>query len=205
MIALSEKGFKGYPSKLLEFSKKEHKGEEVLKINPRGQLPAFRDGDVVVNESYSIVSYLELTYPEQGTRLLPTDQAGRALVLQRYHEVQNLTTKMTDYYQAAMKKPEPDKDDVAAKKTALLEEFKIWDGYVAGGFVAGSSFSMADVAFLPQVIFPVRVGMKLEERFPNLHKYHEAMVKRESVQAAWPPHWRENPAPNMMGDFWNGP
>ena len=39
MIALHEKGLWGrVDSKLCEFSKKEHKGEEVLKLNPRGQV-----------------------------------------------------------------------------------------------------------------------------------------------------------------------
>ena len=39
MIVLQEKGlWEGIPNKLLEFSKKEHKGEDVLKMNPRGQV-----------------------------------------------------------------------------------------------------------------------------------------------------------------------
>ena len=39
MIVLEEKGlWKGCPNKLLEFSKGEHKSEEVKKLNPRGQV-----------------------------------------------------------------------------------------------------------------------------------------------------------------------
>ena len=38
MIILEEKGFGGYPNKLIEFSKQEHKGEDVKKLNPRGQV-----------------------------------------------------------------------------------------------------------------------------------------------------------------------
>ena len=39
MIVLQEKGlWKNIPTKLLEFSKKEHKGDDVLKWNPRGQV-----------------------------------------------------------------------------------------------------------------------------------------------------------------------
>ncbi len=37
-MALEEKGLQGYISKLISFDKKEHKSEEVLKINPRGQV-----------------------------------------------------------------------------------------------------------------------------------------------------------------------
>ena len=50
-----------------------------MAINPRGQLPAFRDGDVVVNESFAAIIYLEEKY-ESGTQLLPKDPAARALV-----------------------------------------------------------------------------------------------------------------------------
>ena len=38
MIVLEEKGLGGYPNKLIEFSKQEHKGEYVKKLNPRGQV-----------------------------------------------------------------------------------------------------------------------------------------------------------------------
>ena len=38
MIVLEEKGLQGYESKLVSFEKKEHKGEDVMKLNPRGQV-----------------------------------------------------------------------------------------------------------------------------------------------------------------------
>ena len=41
MICLEEKGLSGYNSKFLSFQKGEHKSEEVLKINPRGQVDLF--------------------------------------------------------------------------------------------------------------------------------------------------------------------
>ena len=42
MLVLEEKGLQGYGNKLLSFSQKEHKGEEVLKLNPRGQVRVTR-------------------------------------------------------------------------------------------------------------------------------------------------------------------
>jgi len=38
MLVLEEKGLSGYPNKLVSFEKKEHKSEEILKWNPRGQV-----------------------------------------------------------------------------------------------------------------------------------------------------------------------
>lgn len=41
IIALEEKNLQGYNSKELSFQKGEHKGPEVMKINPRGQVSLF--------------------------------------------------------------------------------------------------------------------------------------------------------------------
>ena len=41
MLALEEKGLSGYPNKLVSFEKGEHKSEEVLKWNPRGQVSLY--------------------------------------------------------------------------------------------------------------------------------------------------------------------
>ncbi|TNN86066.1 Glutathione S-transferase A [Liparis tanakae] len=60
MIALEEKNLQGYNQKLLSFEKGEHKSQEVLDMNARGQLPSFKHGDVVLNESYAACFYLEL-------------------------------------------------------------------------------------------------------------------------------------------------
>ena len=38
MIVLEEKGLSGYGQKLVSFSDQEHKGEDIMKLNPRGQV-----------------------------------------------------------------------------------------------------------------------------------------------------------------------
>lgn len=38
LIALEEKNLQGFQHKLLSFDKGEHKSEEVMKLNPRGQV-----------------------------------------------------------------------------------------------------------------------------------------------------------------------
>merc|ERR1719342_1473284 len=61
-----------------------------MKLNPRGQVPTFKDGDLVVNESGAICDYLEFKFAEQGACLMPKDAALRGKVLQRMYECQNL-------------------------------------------------------------------------------------------------------------------
>ena len=53
-----------YESKLLEFSKGEHKTPAYLQLNPRGKVPTLKDGDFAVYESIAIMAYLDRKYPE---------------------------------------------------------------------------------------------------------------------------------------------
>ena len=66
----------------------EQASNEVTAINPRAKVPAFRDGDVVVNESNAIMQYLEWAYPEPA--LMPKDPVLHARALQRLHELETL-------------------------------------------------------------------------------------------------------------------
>uniref|UniRef100_A0A3Q4N383 Glutathione S-transferase rho n=1 Tax=Neolamprologus brichardi TaxID=32507 RepID=A0A3Q4N383_NEOBR len=93
MIALEEKNLQGYNQKQLYFEKGEHKSKEVMEINPRGQLPAFKCGDVPLNESCAACFHLECKYKSQGTKLIPDCEAGRAQILQRVFEVNALVEK----------------------------------------------------------------------------------------------------------------
>jgi len=63
MLTLEVKGL-AYESKLLEFSKGEHKTPGYLRLNPRGKVPTLKDGDFVLYESLAIMSYLDRKYPD---------------------------------------------------------------------------------------------------------------------------------------------
>ena len=58
MLTLEVKGL-AYESKLLEFSKGEHKAADYLRLNPRGKVPTLQDDDFVLYESLAIMMYLD--------------------------------------------------------------------------------------------------------------------------------------------------
>lgn len=194
MVALEEKGLSGYGQKMISFSANEHKNEEIMKLNPRGQVPTFKHGDIILNESFGICHYLENTFKEQGTKLIPDDPGTQAEVLQRMYEVENIQDKAIRkimYYQWR-NKDKVEQSVLDERSKILSEELKIWDGYLSTPFLVGDEFTMADAFFFPLFAVLVRGGLPLESR-PNLKRYYEALSQRPSIQATWPPHYKESP------------
>lgn len=201
-LALEEKQLHDYGNKLLEFGKKEHKGEEVLKWNHRGQLPTLVvDDSFSINESLAIVEYLDRVYAKQGTHLTPDDPKDLAKVLQRKCEFLNLNNKSMEYIHYKMGfGGEGDNEEKSAKLLlAFLEELKIWDKYAAeADYIAGNKLSVADLVLFPDIAIAVRFGLDLATHAPNLSKYYDRMTKLPSVQKTWPPHWKDSAAPKKF-------
>ncbi|XP_035679374.1 glutathione S-transferase A-like isoform X3 [Branchiostoma floridae] len=179
MICLEEKGLSDYTSKLISFDNKEHKSDEVLKINPRGQAPAFKHGNVIVNESLAICLYLENTFKAQGTKLLPDDPAQQGLVLQRAVESQNIREKAAFGVLSYFFRTKPEDRTEAMleeKKKTCHEELQVWEGYLAklgdGSHIAGKNFTLADVCAFPFIATLVRMGFNMS-RYPHLAKYYD--------------------------------
>ncbi|XP_076437717.1 glutathione S-transferase A-like [Babylonia areolata] len=206
MIALAEKGFEGYGQKLVSFDKNEHKCADILKLNPRGQVPTFKDGDNVINESGAICDYLEYKYKDQGNKLLPDDPELRGKVLQRVWESQNFFKMVIEdvvYYQFEHKGADLDEEYLKGKKKAATEELRRWEDYLKeegpGSYLVGKDFTMADVVIFPSLAFAVRLQLNLAP-FPQLKAYYGKVMDRPSVKVSTPPHW----AGSTGKDFFEG-
>ncbi|GCB78183.1 hypothetical protein scyTo_0015781 [Scyliorhinus torazame] len=198
MIALEEKKLQGYQQKMLSFEKMEHKSAEVMAINPRGQLPSFRHGDTILNESFGACLYLENQFKSQGTQLVPDTGDNQALVFQRMHEVLALQEKLGAVIYYTWKVPEDERHDSAMErnKKTLNEELMLWEGYLEkvdpDSHLAGKNFTMADVMLFPQVAYAVHFGLS-SDKYPKLMEYYNRLKERPSIQTSWPPHWKESP------------
>ena len=121
IICLFEKQLTEASLECLSMSDKEHKEPRVLDINPRGQVPTFKDGNVIINESIAICQYLANTYKDQGTQLVPNDGILAALNLQRINEIHNLYDKVIDLSRYYWKRrPYYTEEVVSQKKTESL-------------------------------------------------------------------------------------
>ncbi|KAJ8267275.1 hypothetical protein COCON_G00124470 [Conger conger] len=195
MIALEEKGLQGYHHKLLSFEKQEHKSKEVMDINPRGQLPTFKHGNRVVNDSYAACLYLENQFRSQGTPLILDGAEEQARMYQRMFEAQTFQQKLIDVLYYTWRVPEAERHDSAVKRNreALSAELQLWEQQVGEGpFLAGKSFSLADVIVFPIIACGVHFGLS-QDRYPRLGQYYSLLKNRPSIMASWPPHWVENP------------
>ncbi|XP_078690325.1 glutathione S-transferase A-like [Branchiostoma floridae x Branchiostoma belcheri] len=207
MLCLAEKKVK-YQSHLLSMDKKEHKTEEILKLNPRGQLPIFKHGQVIINESVGICQYVESAFKGQGTQLMPEEPSQQAAVLQRSLEAENVRQKMvldTLMYMWTTKPEDISQDLLKQKKQNLAQEVNYWEGHLAklgpGSHIAGKDFTVADATFWPSLAFLVRLGMPIQTCCPNLAKYYEMVKQRPTVQETWPPHWKKSPGPDYFKDL----
>eukprot|EP00111_Clytia_hemisphaerica_P024054 TCONS_00070904-protein len=200
MIVLEEKQLSGYGQKLVSFSAKEHKSEEIMKINPRGQVPTFKHGDIVLNESMGICYYLESQFKNQGTKLIPDDAENQALVLQRMYEVENIIDKANRkiMYYIWYNKESLDENLLTERRQALGTELKIWEEFLTNKkYITGDEFTMADAFFFPQIAILVRGSLSFENR-PNLKRYYEELSQRPSIMASWPPHFKDTPPTEMF-------
>jgi len=199
-ICIKEKQLNNANLVLIQFSKKEHKSPEVLAINPRGQAPTFKDGAVIINESYGVCHYLADTYASQGTALIPENNIDKALNLQRIFEIEILYSKLIDlarYYWG--KRPYFTKDIILEKKQDLRQELARWESYLKDPYLVNNLFSLADVCFFPVVAYMFRIGIT-PQAYPNLKLYYETCMKRESIKQTWPPHWKNSEGKAFLAD-----
>ena len=134
--------------------------EDLLARSPRGKLPCISTPDGYVNEASVILEYLEDL--GQGTRLLPAEPYARAYVrslikeIELYIELPARTCFLEAFFGGTV--PEPVKalarDNLVAGFAALKRHGKF------APYVAGATFTLADIVFLYSVDLANAVAMK---------------------------------------------
>jgi glutathione S-transferase len=157
---------------------------ELLRINPRGEVPALVDGDVVVTGSGAICDYLEETIP--APTLLPSDAAGRA----RCRTIERVADTHTDVLQfllflLAVRRPDlRDTHPTALPllSAAIARHYAFLDDGLGGREWFVGTFSRADVSLFPHVSGLVQMGAPIPESHPRLGAWIGRMLSRPSVQ-----------------------
>jgi glutathione S-transferase len=193
-----------YESKLLEFSKGDHKSSGYLKLNPRGKVPTLKDGSFVLYESLAIMAYLDRKYPDPPIFGRSSEEAGQIWrsisETESYLGVPANKLVTSVFFAKGLEKT----DEMQATAATIIEELKRLDSALAeSNWLVGSQISAADIALFPliQIILraaskdaakPLKLGLiPLAQSYPNI----AAWVKRteEAIpgyEKTYPPHWK---------------
>jgi len=202
MLALEVKGL-AYESKLLEFSKGEHKTPTYLQLNPRGKVPTLKDGEFVIYESLAIMSYLDRKYPTPALFGATAEETG--LIWQTISECEPYLTSAGDKVVRPMffGKGLDKVDDIQQAAQAIRQELKNLDDRLSTrDWLVGATISAADIALFPMIQLILRAASKeaakpfnlgwlpLAAHYPNLAKWSGRIEALPNYQRTYPPHWR---------------
>jgi glutathione S-transferase len=202
MLSLEVKRL-SYQSKLLEFSKGEHKAPGFLKLNPRGKVPVLKDGDLVLYESLAIMAYLDKKYPEPPLFGISAEETG--LIWRTISEVDSYLLETGNklirpiFFGKGMDKP----DDIKEAAAAIRQELASIDSQLAhSNWLVGTKISAADISLFPLIQIILRAAGKdvaqplqlallpLSSMFPNIAAWVKRIEAIPGYERTYPPHWR---------------
>jgi glutathione S-transferase len=202
MLTLEVKGL-AYQSRLLEFSKGDHKAAGFLKLNPRGKVPLLKDDDFVLNESLAIMAYLDKKYPEPP--LFGTSPEETGLIWRAVMETEAYLLSAGDkvirpvFFGKGLDQTE--KIQQAAQ--AVRQELQRIDRELSGSaWLVGKQISAADISLFPLVQTILRAARKdaakslklellpLADTFPDLSAWVRRIEALPGYERTYPPHWR---------------
>jgi glutathione S-transferase len=192
-----------YESKLLEFSKEDHKSPAYLKLNPRGKVPTLKDGGFVLYESLAIMAYLDRKYPDPpifGTTPQETGLIWRAISeTESYLVAPGAKVIVPIFFGKGLEKT----DEIQAAAATIRDELKRIDAALAGSvWTVGSCISAADIALFPLVQILLRAASKesakplnlgflpLAQTYPNIAAWVKRVEAIPGYEKTYPPHWK---------------
>jgi GST-like protein len=177
---------------------------EFLAISPNNRMPAIVDHapqgggrPVSVFESGAILLYLA----EKIGRFIPSDLYGRVETLQwLFWQMGGLGPMAGQNHHFAVYAPEkiPYAIDRYVRETGRL--YGVLNKRLADReFIAGSEYTIADMASYPWIVPHERQSQKLED-FPNLKRWFEAVQNRPATLAAYARGKAMNMAPSVSDE-----
>jgi glutathione S-transferase len=192
-----------YTSRLIEFSKGQHKAPEYLALNPRGKVPTIRDGDFVLWESLAILAYLDRKVPEPPLFGRMPEDTGR--VWKAISEVVNYLEPPGFQIVAPIffDKAEESAAEIAAGTEPLHAELKLMEATLGRSpWLAGDELSAADIVAYPLIETVLRAAgtnaarsfdlrlLPIGDTYPAIAAWRERIQALPGYERTYPPHWR---------------
>lgn len=153
------------------------KHPDVLRINPKSQVPILIDGETELFDSTQIFEYLEDVKPAPA--LWPKQPAKRALARQLEHRSDEIYFPHIIRLMGLEKTPN-DPTALTARSAAAQFYHEMERTLSDREFLAGD-YSFADIAFYMAQLFGARKGAPMTSETPNLVAWRERMTERPAV------------------------
>jgi len=209
--------FKGQPytSHLLSFSAGDTRKPAFQQINPRGKVPAIREGDFTLGESLAILAWLEARFPE-GPHLFGADANTIGAVWRAALEYENHAgPAFSAVARPLLFRQETTTEALLAAAGAVEEELDRLNAALAPtGALVGEALTAADLVWYCGLRFLER-GLSrpwaaahnlplapLFDRWPALRPWAARIEALPGFLATVPPHWLEgdHPSPARLTD-----
>jgi glutathione S-transferase len=202
LLALEHKRLP-YLSRLLQFSKQEHKSPQMLALNPRGRVPVLKDGDYVCFESLAILYYLDLKYPQPPIFGRTPEEAGT--IMRVICEYQAYIEPRLESIASGIFDGEADLagDEITAAMHAVASEARTIEGRLSkSDWIVGDSYSAVDMVIFPGIQLLKRAlerpvardlysrFMPVEVNYPALGRWLARIEALPGYGRTYPPHWR---------------
>jgi glutathione S-transferase len=178
-IAALEKGL-DFELVMVPFEERyEPKHPEVLRINPKQQVPVLIHGDLEIFDSTQIFEYFEDLQPQPP--LWPEEPVARA-------RARLLELKSDEVYfphiirLMGLQSSSEDPTAITARHAAARYYEEIDGPLVDREFLTGT-YSFADIAFYMAQLFGARMGAPMTDATPNLLRWRDRMTARPAVRS----------------------
>jgi glutathione S-transferase len=182
-IALREKNV-AFDLELVAFSQEKGyspRHPDVLRVNPKRQVPVLLDGDVELYDSTQIFEYCEDRWPQPA--LWPASARERARARQLEHASDEVFFPFVSKLMGMRAKPDPvDHPDWVQAREGIEAWYAKMEALSGDREYLGGSFSYADIAFYMAQFFAARHTVPLMARHVNLLAWRRRMASRPAVR-----------------------
>jgi glutathione S-transferase len=190
---LAEKGIE-IPTAQVDLKNHEHLSGAFMEINPRCTVPVLELEDgTCLNDTFAICHYLESRFPEPN--LMGIDGREQALVMNWHEQIltegflagaEALRNFVKGFENRSLTGPKSFRQipELAERGRIRLEVFMgVLDQRLANSpFIALDRFTMADIGGFVCVDFAAWVKLSIDERWPNLKRWHGEVAARPSAR-----------------------
>jgi glutathione S-transferase len=154
------------------------KHPEVVRINPKKQVPILIDGDLEIFDSTQIFEYFEDLKPQPA--LWPEGAVARARARLLEHSSDEVF--FPNIIRLMGLQETLDTPEATAARDAAVRYYQAMEKVLANGEFLAGSYSFADIAFYMAQLFGARMAAPMTESTPRLIQWRDRMTMRPAVK-----------------------